>query len=434
MKKLLLLGFACFLAVGSVHAQQSPQRNCGSGIMPDEFEQWIQPLIAQQEAAALTAKSSGVNVVYTIPVVFHVIHNGTAVNAGFNISDAQILSQLAALNEDYRRLNTDTTNTPGVFKPAAVDCEIQFCLAKRDPNDNTTTGIDRINRNTAGFTAPPYTQSYIDQTIKPATIWNINKYLNIWVVPDYSTSGFPLLGHATFPSGSGLLGISGNFGTATSDGVVVWYRACGRVGNLDPSYNKGRTLTHEIGHWLGLRHIWGDGTCASDFCNDTPAQQTPNYGCPNFPSVSNCTGNSPNGDQFMNYMDYCDDICLNMFTANQKTRMVTVLNNAPVRINQRNSNACSGVGIEENNILQGVSIYPNPASAQMNVLVGVQRKEENLSVKILSLLGAELQVFDLTYNPSGAYSLTVDQLPSGFYMMEVSTSYGTKIEKFQIAR
>lgn len=434
MKKVILFSLLSVLSSGIIQAQQSPKRNCGSGILPVEFEQWLQPLIEQQEAAASASKNSGIATVYTIPIVFHVIHNGTNVGMSYNISDAQILSQVAVLNEDYRRLNADTANTPAVFKPAAADCEIQFCLAQRDPNNNTTTGINRINRNTAGFTAPPYTQSYIDQTIKPATIWNVNNYLNIWVVPDYTTSGFQLLGHATFPGGSGLSGLSGNFGTSTSDGVVVWYRACGRVGNLDASYNKGRTLTHEIGHWLGLRHIWGDGTCASDYCNDTPTQQTANYFCPSFPSTSSCTGNAPNGDMFMNYMDYCDDVCLNTFTTNQKTRMVTVLSNSPMRVNQRNSTACSGVGVAESNVLEGLSMFPNPANESINLIFNQQTKKENISVRILNLLGAELNSILMDYDNSGTYVVNVSQLPVGFYLMEISTSSGKKIEKIQIAK
>jgi PKD repeat protein len=320
------------------NVQTIPQRTCGTGELDHQYEQWLQPLIQQMEQQ--NAANKGAAVVYTIPVVFHIIHNNSNVGISYNISTAQVLSQLDVLNEDFRRLNLDAANTPAAFLPAAADCEVNFCLAQTDPSGNPTTGIDRINRITAGFSAPPYLNTYIDATIKPATIWNTNNYLNIWVVPDYTDNfGNPLLGHATFPSGSGLTGLTGNFGTATTDGVVLWYRACGRVGSLDPNYNKGRTASHEIGHWLGLRHIWGDSNCGNDFCADTPTQQTANFGCPFFPSVT--CGNGPNGDQFMNYMDYCDDDCLNMFTTNQKTRIQTVLLNSPMRVAQRNSTACN---------------------------------------------------------------------------------------------
>ncbi len=356
MKRIILSAAMLLLTFSFVQAQQrtiksgnilggvqpAVHRTCGTESPSHAYEDWLQPLIRQMEANQMSGR--GAATVYNIPVVFHVIHNGSNPGVSYNLADAQILSQLAVLNEDYRRLNADTTGTPSVFRPVAADCEINFCLAQTAPNGSATTGIDRINRTTAGWTAPPYTRSYIDGTIKPATIWNPNNYLNIWVVPDYNDFGFQLLGHATFPAGSTLTGLTGNFGTLTSDGVVVWYRACGRVGNLDPSYNKGRTLTHEVGHWLGLRHIWGDANCGNDFCSDTPAQQSANYGVPTFPSTSSCTGNAPNGDQFMNYMDYCDDIALNMFSIGQKTRVQTVMANSPFRVNLAQSSACNPPG------------------------------------------------------------------------------------------
>lgn len=442
MKKVLLsiLTVACMSS--AVTAQQGQptgnqtrmHRTCGSGVLPDEYEQWLQPLIQKQMEERANAKGSGVQTVYTIPIVFHVIHNGSNVGVSYNISDAQVLSQLAVLNEDYRRLNADTTNTPSVFAGAAADCEIQFCMAQRDPSGNTTTGIDRINRNTLGFSAPPYTQTYIDATIKSATIWNTNNYLNIWVVPDYTTSGFQLLGHATFPAGSGLSGLTGNFGNANTDGVVVWYRACGRVGQLDPSYNKGRTLTHEVGHWLGLRHIWGDGTCATDYCTDTPTQQTSNFFCPTFPSTSSCTGNAPNGDQFMNYMDYCDDDCLNMFTENQKTRMVTVLTNAPMRVSQRNSIACTPVGLNENTATLNVNLYPNPANDVIRVSIGKQQGSSDVTFRILNMLGAEVTSTIKSFNPDGEYELDLTSISQGFYFVEINNDYGKKLVKFQISR
>ncbi|MFM7015242.1 MAG: T9SS type A sorting domain-containing protein, partial [Bacteroidota bacterium] len=234
-----------------------------------------------------------------------------------------------------RKLNADTNLIPSVFAGLATDCEITFCLAQTDPSGQPTTGIDRIDRNSKGWTAPPFSQNYVDATIKPNSIWDVNKYLNIWVCP---LSG-GLLGYATFPPSSTNTGLSSPFGTATTDGVVIQYNAFGRVGTLDPTYNKGRSATHEIGHWLGLRHIWGDANCGTDYCTDTPTQSASNFGCPNFPSVT-CS-NGPNGDMFMNYMDYTDDPCMYMFTPNQKTRMVTTLTHTPFRVNLAASNRCN---------------------------------------------------------------------------------------------
>ncbi len=334
-------------------------RTCGTGELLLEYETWLANKMQEPSA-------NRIQTVYTIPVVVHVIHNGNAVGTSYNISDAQILSQIDVLNEDYRRLNPDTTSTPSAFLPVAADCEINFCMAQRDPSGNATNGIDRINRNSKGWSAPPYTMTYIDNTIKSGSIWDPTKYLNIWVVPDYTSSGFPLLGHATFPLNSGLTGLTSNYGSATTDGVVIWYKCFGRVGNLDPLYNKGRTATHEIGHWLGLRHIWGDSNCGNDYVSDTPTQQTANYGgqsipypCPSFPQVT--CNNGPNGDMWMNYMDYCYDKCLNMFTAGQKTRMVTAMQNGTYRAPLATSLGCqapSGSGPVAQFTANNTSIAP----------------------------------------------------------------------------
>jgi hypothetical protein len=256
MKKLLLIAAAALMLTGTVSAQRQTakivstmpaQRTCGTGILPDEYENWIS---AKMQEDAANHQGSRIKTVYNLPVVVHVIHNGTAVGSSMNISDAQVLSQIEALNEDYRKLNADTSSIPSVFAGLAADCEINFCLAQTDPNGLPTNGINRINRNTQGWTAPPYAKTYVDATIKPATIWDVNKYLNIWVC---NLSG-GLLGYATFPPSSTNLGLSAPFGTATSDGVVILYNSFGRVGTVSAPYNKGRTATHEIGHMFMMNH------------------------------------------------------------------------------------------------------------------------------------------------------------------------------------
>ena len=407
---------------------------CASDVLDDSYEDWLQPLI---EAQKIKNEQEGASsVVYTIPVVFHVIHTGTNPGVSYNISDAQLLSQIAVLNEDFRRLNADTSNTPAAFKPAAADCEVNFCLAQTDPNGNSTTGINRINRNTLGWSAPPYSKTYVDATIKPATIWNTNKYLNIWVTPDVNVFGLPILGYATFPAGSGLSGLTSGFGTATSDGVVLWYRAVGRVGLLDPSYNKGRTATHEVGHWLGLRHIWGDQTCGNDFCSDTPTQYEEHSGCPSFPTLSTSPcANGPNGDQFMNYMDYCDDICLNMFTEQQKLRIQTVLQNSPMRISQRNSTACNApvTGNEEAGPVGKAFIFPNPSFDVLNVVIPGAGGEQP-SFTIRNLLGAIVSVPSAYIVNKGLYNLDVRELPAGLYLLEVKEHSNYRVLKFEVSR
>lgn len=290
----------------------------------DEFENWMQTTIRTQ----LPSQRSGV--VVQIPVIVHVVHDGEAVGTGTNLSQAQINSQIEVLNEDFRKkLGTPGHNT----HPAGADIELEFCLAVVDPLGNALPepGIDRINRNTEGYNAPPYGMTYFDNNIKDDTYWDPDLYMNIWTT-DLSND---LLGYAQFPNSSTLTDL-GNFnGNAPTDGVVIWYRAFGRVGNLQSPYNGGRSATHEIGHWLGLRHIWGDGGCGvDDFCADTPASDTDHSGCPT--NVSSCGS----VDMVENYMDYTNDACMNIFTEDQKTRIRTVIDNA-ARRDFTNSAVCS---------------------------------------------------------------------------------------------
>ena len=260
-------------------------------------------------------------IIITIPVVVHVVWNTNSEN----ISDAKILSQIDVLNEDFRRLNADATNTPSAFQSVAADCEIEFCLATIDPQGNPTTGITRTQTSQTSFSISTDDVKYTSSG--GINAWPNDDYLNIWVC-DLSGG---ILGYATPPWGN----------LSVEDGVVIGYRFFGTLSPISNTYNKGRTATHEVGHWLNLDHIWGDANCGNDNCNDTPTQQSSNYGCPNFPSTSNCTGNGANGDMYMNYMDYTDDACMNLFTQNQKSRMIAAINN--YRPNLLNHNICSGV-------------------------------------------------------------------------------------------
>ena len=267
------------------------------------------------------------DVTYTLPVVVHVVHQGETVGTGTNLSQAQVQSQIDVLNEDYRNLNADGALVPAPFQPLRADAQFQFALATRDPRGNTMPepGIDRVSGTAQGFTAPPYLRDYIESTIKPATDWNPEQYVNIWVLE----LGNQLLGYAQFPDNTAnLTGLSPLGGLAETDGVVILYSAFGRVGTLSASFNRGRTLTHELGHWLGLRHVWGDSDCGDDYCADTPSQQTSNFFCPSFPHVT-CGG--PTGDMFMNYMDYVDDGCMHLFSADQKARMQAVMASGTAR-------------------------------------------------------------------------------------------------------
>ena len=245
-----------------------------------------------------------------IPVVVHVVHR----NATENLSEEQIRSQIDVLNADFRATNPDKSSTPGVFQPLIGDARITFKLADRDPAGNPTDGITRTSTSNTSFTSST-------DNVKSAAggghdAWPSDRYLNIWTCGNLrSSSGQGLLGYAQFPGGP-----------ADTDGVVCLHSAFGTTGTASPPFNLGRTATHEIGHWLNLRHIWGDdgtGCSGSDFVPDTPNAGGPNYGSPTFPHVT--CGNGPDGDLFMNYMDYTDDAAMFMFTQGQVDRMQATL-------------------------------------------------------------------------------------------------------------
>jgi hypothetical protein len=303
----------------------------------EAFEQWIAPKVAEARLKRLQKSGQGTNDVVTIPIVFHVLHNGDAIGEGENLTEERLLSQIQVLNEDYRR----AADTPG-FNGNAVgaDMEIEFCLAKRTPNGLPTSGIVRYNiGDDNGWLMEEV------EAIKPQTQWDPAKYLNIWIVDDIFTAGGYLAGYAQFPTQSGLDGLTGQTSTPGTDGVALGARFVGSKdyvdqGPYDEARNMGRSASHEVGHFFGLRHIWGDGTdcTATDYCADTPPMLGPVYGCEL--GLDTCTGDDQ-PDMIENYMAYTDDLCLNTFTINQKDRMQAVLANSPRRKTLVTAGSCS---------------------------------------------------------------------------------------------
>lgn len=288
------------------------QKHPEIGLQRQQIERFTQDFIAAGGAQDRT--------VVTIPVVFHVLWNVAAEN----VSDAQIQSQLTVMNNDFRRLNADKVNTPAPFQGISADCEINFCLAQRDPAGNATTGITRRQTPLANF--PDNEMFFYSQG--GTNIWDRNKYLNIYIC-DIDGLGF-----AYFPGAP-----------ADIDGAVIDYQAFGTNGSAQAPYNLGRTASHEIGHWLNLEHIWGPNdeenpSCSdSDNVTDTPNQSNLYFGCPSFPQLS-CS-NGPNGDMFMNYMDYVDDGCMNAFSTGQKNRMHALFAPGGQRASLATSQGCS---------------------------------------------------------------------------------------------
>lgn len=272
---------------------------------PNEFEGWLKRKM--QTDRGMTSKNP---LMISLPVVVHIIYS----KPEENISNEQIMSQIQVLNEDYQRLNKDTSMTSSRFKSLAAEIGISFKLATHDPFGNITNGIERISMSGA-----PFTEQYINEVIKPNTIWDTKKYLNLWVCNIEKN----VLGFSQFPEASQLQGIPQDVGTDLTDGVVINFMAFGTIGTVSPPFNKGRTATHEIGHWLGLRHIWGDGDCdASDYCEDTPSTDGPNFGC-NY-GKKGCTDIA----MVENFMEYTNDSCMNMFSQDQSERIAAVLSNS----------------------------------------------------------------------------------------------------------
>ena len=298
-----------------------------------QFEAWLAPLVEAQKSLEQVSSQSG-GIIY-IPVVVHVIHNGDAYGVSENITDEQVQSQITVMTQDFRKMvGTRGFNTNAV----GADVQIEFVLAKEDPNGNPTNGINRVNLCQASWSTTD-----INGIVKPQTIWDPTQYMNMWCV---NFSDNQLLGYAQFPSSSTLNGLNANGGAANTDGVVAGFRFFGSsditTGTFSSPYDKGRTMTHEVGHFLGLKHIWGDNSSCpttntdqdKDFCADTPAASGPNSGCP---TNANSCPSTPGNDMVQNYMDYTSDACMNIFTIEQKLRITAVMNNSPRRLSLKTS-------------------------------------------------------------------------------------------------
>ncbi len=287
-------------------------RRCGSmEVYHRELETFPELRQRQSELHVATSlRMATMEVVRTgvtkIPVVVHVVYNKTSER----ISTTQINSQIAVLNKDFRANNIDCSNVPAVWSGLVADARVEFFLAKKDPNGKRTRGITRTKTTRTSFGTDDSVKSAARGGADP---WPTDRYLNIWVC----TLSGGLLGYAQFPGGP-----------PETDGVVILNTAFGTKGTVQAPFNLGRTTTHEIGHWLNLRHIWADTEDCSgtDYVEDTPNCGGPNYGKPTFPHTS--CGNGPNGDMFMNYMDYVDDDSMYFFTTQQVVRMQTALDNA----------------------------------------------------------------------------------------------------------
>lgn len=370
------------------------QRNCGSHdhyleqLQQDPQRQSIMESIEKHTQKFATQASNRSAAVLTIPVVVHVIYN----TAAQNISEAQINSQMVVLNEDFRRLNADADN---VWSQAA-DSELEFCLASIDPNGNPTNGITRTSTNVTSFGTND-NMKFTNSGGQDA--WPASDYMNIWVC----AIGGGILGYAQFPGGP-----------ANTDGIACDYRYFGTIGTATAPFDLGRTMTHEVGHYLNLRHIWGDGNCnQDDFVADTPSSDAANYGC----ALGHVSCSSV--DMVQNYMDYSDDACMNLYTQGQKTRMQALFAPGGARYNLGLAAACGQTpppppptGCDDNEIVLNL-VFDNYSS--------------ETSWNITDDSGSTVATGS-GYSQSNGSALNIDLcLANGCYTFTINDSYGDGI-------
>jgi hypothetical protein len=361
---------------------------------------------------------------HTIPVVVHIVHN----NAAQNIPDSVVFNQIQILNEDFNRLNADTVNMRPEFEIVKGNPQVEFMLANIDPNGDPTTGITRTQTSLESFGSLAIiggdfsdlekVKSTIDGGIDP---WDQARYLNIWVcnmsVDFFGTEVTALLGYATPPSG--LPNWPGG-GPVLSDGVVIQYQAFGsnNPNVLDagagPIDVRGRTPVHEVGHYLGLRHIWGDGDCtAQDGIDDTPnADAQSNSDCD--PSKNTCVDDIQGvdlPDMIENFMDYSAETCQNSFTEGQVSLILGVL--SLQRYDLCHNNPAS---VKENTLVEYL-VYPNPTSGE----IVIESNENYDGVNVYSTTGRLVFTSDMSSN-----TIDLSSLNNGVYVVR---PYSNGIER-----
>ncbi len=354
-----------------------------------------QDFVLRQESSRISSDVAGRTI--TIPVVVHVLYHYPAEN----ISDSLVRGQIRILNRDFRKLNADTVKIPGAFKPLAADCGIEFQLAMVDSKGRSTSGI--IHKYT------PITKWTTDDKIKLSSEmgddgWDPKSYLNVWV-----GALDQFLGYSSVPGDP-----------SDKDGVVISKAALG-----------GRTAVHEIGHWLGLRHLWGDADCGDDGVADTPKQETFTNGCPS--GVRITCSNAPYGDMYMDYMDFTNDACLVMFTKGQKQKMRALFEPGGARYSILSSNAL-GTPVNEEIPLPDpsprwlhVQIYPDPASTELIVNVEFDTRWVGKELQVINITG-QLQLKKTI--SSKIQKLDISRLKPGLYFIRAEKQGERITEKF----
>lgn len=416
--------------------EQNATRNPGYAAAVEHAFNYAQSFA--QNRAAFKAEE---DTVFRIPVVVHIVYNTT----GQNIDDSLVYSQIEVLNQDYRRLNADTGNTRDVFKPVAADAGIEFFLATEDPQGNPTTGITRTHTDTTFFSVignilSGDTSNGADLVKKTATggidAWDTDNYLNIWVCNlEDPNSFFGLVLGFSYPPDNAPNWPAEAFPADSSlHGLVIHYKVFGRnnplaVPPLDMA-TRGRTVVHEVGHFLGLRHIWGDGPLSiimpdcsvDDGIGDTPnsGNNSQQAGCDT--TKNTCTEGSPDlPDMFENYMDYSREECQNIFTQGQVAIMRAMLSTS--RSELPVSEAPSAIHAAYSEI--EMSIYPNPADGEVRIHFPQNANVHEITVS--DLLGKTQQQF--RFVSGNDFTLDLSALPSGIYTVTALSESGRAVRK-----
>ena len=361
-----------------------------------------QSILSSQNNSA----ARGGSTVIKIPVVVHILYHLPTEK----ISDAQVQSQINALNKCFRRLNADSIKTPARFKQFAADCEIEFQLATSDPRKRYTSGIIRK------YT--PILRWESDDKMKFSAqmgddAWDPKSYLNIWVCNLEQLAGY-----------SSILG-----GTENKDGVVIGFPAFG-TNNSTTGYDMGKTAVHEVGHWLGLKHLWGDTDCGDDGVSDTPRQAWYNIECPSGILIS--CNNGLQGDMYMNYMDFTSDACMNLFTLGQKARMRVMFEPGGIRNSLLSSKGLNAPMIFESPLPEEdpkwlqPRLFPNPANAELQLDLSYDIRWVGKTIFITNLNGQSVMNVAIT---SKIQRIDISKLKPGLYFLAAKKDDGESMKQ-----